>query len=178
MSKVFGMLALGLVLAGCASSPSGTKPPAHTSREYLDVAAVLDDFHDAASKADEARYFELFAEDGVFLGTDDTERWTVDEFRAYAHPYFSKGQGWTYVPVAGARHIGFSEDGRTAWFDERLDNAKYGRCRGSGVLVWERGSSAAEGAVVWRIAQYNLAVPIPNELLSEVAERIRNTSRR
>ena len=47
-----------------------------------------------------------------------------------------------------------------AWFDERLENAKIGVCRGTGVLL-----RTADG---WKIAQYNLSVPVPNELMSEV----------
>ena len=37
------------------------------------VAAVLDNWHQAASVADEARYLGHFAPDGVFMGTDATE---------------------------------------------------------------------------------------------------------
>ncbi len=59
------------------------------------VEVVLDDFHRAASEADGEAYFGLFAAEGVFLGTDATERWTVDEFRAYAKPHFDRGRGWT-----------------------------------------------------------------------------------
>jgi hypothetical protein len=127
------------------------------------VNTVLDSLHHAASKADEHRYFDLFADDAIFYGTDDAERWTKDQFRAYAHPYFTQGKGWTYT--VADRHIFFSTDRRTAWFDERLDNAKWGRCRGSGVLL-----RTTDG---WKIAQYNLTVPIPNDLLPEVAERIK-----
>jgi len=146
-----------------------TPAPAHehaapaAAHSTADIITVLDDFHDAAAKADGPRYFGLFATDGVFLGTDDTERWTVDEFRAYAEPYFSKGKGWVYVP--SDRHIDFSETGTVAWFNEKLDNEKYGRCRGTGVLV-RKGSA-------WRIAQYNLTVPIPNDMLAGVAAQIR-----
>ncbi|MBL8746388.1 MAG: nuclear transport factor 2 family protein [Phycisphaerae bacterium] len=128
-----------------------------------DVARTLDALHESAAKADEARYFSLFAPGGIFLGTDDSERWTVDEFRAYAHPFFSQGKGWTYT--VAERFVSFSPDGKTAWFDERLDNAKWGRCRGSGVLT--------KFGKRWRIEQYNLLVPIPNDLLPEVAARIR-----
>ena len=39
-----------------------------------DVATVLDDWHQAASVADEARYFGHFAPNGIFMGTDATER--------------------------------------------------------------------------------------------------------
>ena len=55
--------------------------------------------------------------------------------------------------------------GDTAWFDERLENEHYGECRGTGVL------RKADGR--WRIAQYNLSIPVPNDLASELVERIR-----
>ncbi|CAG1002584.1 hypothetical protein PHYC_03005 [Phycisphaerales bacterium] len=131
------------------------------------VAAVLDDFHDAASKADEVRYFEHFAKDAIFLGTDPTERWNLEQFRAFAVPYFQKGTGWTYAP--SSRHVTVSTDGATAWFDEMLDNSKYGACRGSGVLV------RAEGT--WRVAQYNLSKPLYNDLLDELLPRVREFER-
>jgi len=126
------------------------------------VAAVLDDWHAAAAAADEARYFGHFAEGGVFLGTDATERWTVDEFRKYAHPYFAKGKAWSFRAVA--RHVAFSKDGSVAWFDEALDTPNLGPSRGSGVLV--------RTPAGWKIAHYDLSVPIPNDLMKEVKERI------
>src|SRR4051794_16538813 len=87
---------------------------AHAARP--DVAAVLDDFHDAAAKADEARYFGHFAADGVFVGTDAGERWDVGAFRAYAHPYFAKGKAWSFRGVR--RRV--TVRGDTAWFEEDL----------------------------------------------------------
>jgi len=127
------------------------------------IGEVLDAFHDAASRADGALYFSLFAKDAVFIGTDATERWSVDEFKAFAEPYFSKGRGWTYTKTE--RHIDLAVSGKTAWFDEMLWNDAYGTCRGTGVLVLtEKG---------WRIAQYNLTFPIPNELSAEFTSRIK-----
>ena len=123
---------------------------------------MLDDWHRAAAAADEARYFRHFAPNAVFLGTDATERWTVEEFRRYAHPYFAKGKAWSFKPVE--RHIAFSPDDSVAWFDEKLDTPSLGPSRGSGVLVREKGA--------WKIAQYNLTVPIPNDLMKEVKDRI------
>jgi hypothetical protein len=137
------------------------------------VWRVLDDFHDAASKADGVRYFACFAPGGVFIGTDSSERWTLDEFRAYAEPYFSKGKGWTYVPRAGRRHVDFSADGNVAWFDEILDNAKYGECRGTGVLVRVQTGGASNALGAWKVAQYSLSVPVPNDLMGDVVKLIR-----
>jgi hypothetical protein len=126
------------------------------------VAAVLDDWHQAASVADEARYFGHFAPNGVFMGTDATERWTVTEFRAWAKPRFERKSAWSFKPRD--RHIDFSADRKTAWFDEMLDTPNLGVCRGSGVLVQLGGR--------WKIAQYNLSVPIPNALVDGIVKQI------
>ena len=144
-----------LAVAGCAASP-----PAPTIES---VAAVLDDWHAAAAAADEERYFGHFASDGVFLGTDDSERWTVAAFRVYAHARFAEGQGWTYVPRD--RNVGFSTDGRVAWFDEKLDNESYGRVRGTGVL-----RHTDDG---WKLVHYSLSFPIPNDVTRAVVETVR-----
>ena len=136
------------------------------SQEEQGISQTLDNLHDAASKADSDRYFALYASNAIFLGTDATERWTRDEFMAYAKPYFDQGRGWTYVMIE--RHIYIADDGATAWFDERLDNASLGETRGSGVLVKADGD--------WQVTQYNLTIPIPNELAEEVVARIRAQS--
>jgi len=122
------------------------------------IESLLDSFHDAAAKADEARYLGLLAPNGVFLGTDATERWPREEFRKFVHPYFSKGKGWTYHPRD--RHIDVKGD--FAWFDELLRNEHYGELRGSGALL------RIDGA--WKLVQYNLAFTIPNDKADKVVE--------
>ena len=147
---------------------AGTLPPlAHAQQAAEEsVAATLDALHAAASDADGDRYFALFVEEGVFLGTDATERWTVEQFKAYALPIFERGRGWTYVP--SERHVYVSEDGTTAWFDERLFNESLGDTRGTGVLMLSDGN--------WKVAQYNLTIPVPNELASDLVARIRDSA--
>lgn len=138
---------------------------AHASASTDQINALLDAFHRAASNAKFDEYFGMFAPDGIFLGTDATERWTVDQFKAYAKPHFDKGRGWTYVVVE--RHINVSDDNRHASFDELLDNASLGRCRGTGVVRRIAGA--------WKIEQYHLTIPIPNDLADDVVKRIRAT---
>jgi hypothetical protein len=53
------------------------------------INATLNELHDAASKADGARYFRLFTSDAVYIGTDASERWTIGQFRSFAQPFFS-----------------------------------------------------------------------------------------
>jgi ketosteroid isomerase-like protein len=137
-----------------AQAPPGAAGQSAVPKQH-EADRVLDDWHLAAAQADEARYFGHFAETAVFLGTDATERWTKAEFRAWAAPFFQRGRAWAFRAVS--RHLAFSADGRTAWFDEVLDTPNLGPARGTGVLVKE--------GRVWRIAQYNLTVPIPNPLM-------------
>jgi hypothetical protein len=136
---------------------------AHASPSTDQVNALLDAFHRAASNGKFDEYFGMFAPDGIFIGTDATERWTVGEFKAYAKPHFDKGQGWTYVVVQ--RHVNVADDDRHASFDELLDNAALGRCRGTGIVRRVGGA--------WKIEQYHLTIPVPNALADDVVKRIR-----
>jgi hypothetical protein len=81
----------------CVASAASAQTP------QRQIAAVLDDWHQAASVADEARYFGYFAPNGVFMGTDATERWTVAEFREWAKPQFKRKSAWSFKPRD--RHI-------------------------------------------------------------------------
>ena len=153
-----GVLLLGLLTMACRTTNARGRGP-----EPAAVASVLDAWHRAASEADGEGYFGRMTADSIFLGTDASERWSLDEFRAYAEPYFDQGRGWTYLSFD--RHIIFAADGSTAWFDERLENEKYGELRGTGVLRLEPGG--------WRIAHYSMSFPIPNEVTTEVVDLVR-----
>jgi ketosteroid isomerase-like protein len=131
-----------------------------------EVATAVDEFHAAASAADEARYFSRITRDFVYLGTAADERWEGDDFRSFVHGFFSQGKGMTYVP--SERHVRVGDDGRTAWFDERLTASWCEHCRGTGVAVLQDGE--------WRIAQYSLSITIPDEIADEVVERIREAA--
>lgn len=167
-----GLTSLILIVAGACAPPAaepasergaqGQAPDVDVERTAVD--AVLTDLHTLASAGDFERYFQLFTEDAVFMGTDATERWSVDDFRGYA----AASDGWTYQMTE--RHIFLDDDADTAWFDERLENANYGETRGTGVLV-----RTPDG---WKIAQYNLTIPIPNELAREFVARITETEGR
>jgi len=161
---VIGTIAAVSILSACHSGPARSADPELST---IGVRETLTALHRHASDANEPAYFALFADDAIFLGTDASERWTKAAFQAYAHPYFSQGKGWTYREVRTDVAI----DGVYAWFDQELANDKYGPCRGSGVLRLER----VGGTPTWRIVQYNLSVLIPNELMLEVAERIKTT---
>lgn len=152
---------LALTVQNAALSETSPQPgPA-----VAEVEAVIDRLHDAAAKADGATYFALFTPTARFIGTDATERWSLTEFKAYAEPVFSRGQGWTYTPRE--RVVTFAPLAClcVAAFDEILDNASYGAVRGSGVLV--------RTDTGWKIEQYVLSYAIPNDLARPVTALIR-----
>ncbi len=167
MSQLNVCLLLGATVTAvaCAAPKDAGHAPFDRNARSAAVSNVLDQLHHNASVANEESYFALFAPEGVFFGTDATERWTVDQFRAYAHPFFEQGRGWTYVPREGTRNIEFDPSGTVAWFDEILDNENYGETRGTGVVRLIDGE--------WKIAQYHLTIPVPNELARKVVGMIR-----
>lgn len=116
------------------------------------INTVLDNWHKAAATANFESYFGAMTNDAIFIGTDATENWNKKAFQDFAKPYFDRGKAWSFTALE--RHIYFSKDGKTAWFDELL-NTQMKICRGSGVLVKEKKT--------WKIKHYVLSMTIPND---------------
>lgn len=129
------------------------------SNDEVAVGEVLDSYHRAAAVGNWTVYFDLMSDDGVFLGTDAGERWPKEVFRAYA----GNRSGWLYTPQE--RNINFTPDGNTAWFDELLESASYGTSRGTGVLIRTEAG--------WKISQYHLTFPVPNDLAGDITNQIK-----
>jgi len=123
------------------------------------VNELINNWHKAASEADFETYFGILADDGVFIGTDASENWQNDDFRAFSKPYFDRGKAWSFTNIE--RNIYIDESENFAWFDELLDT-RMEICRGSGVLQKEDGK--------WRIKHYVLSITIPNEDVDHVSE--------
>jgi hypothetical protein len=150
--KIYSLFLLLLFMGSC-------KPLQLNTADLNQVNQFLDDWHQAASNADYSRYFDAFTPDGIFVGTDATEYWTKQEFEVFAKPFFDRGKAWDFKAVE--RHIYFSKDQKTVWFDELLSTWMKG-CRGSGVLVKTAG--------VWKIKHYVLSMTVPNEHTNAVIQ--------
>jgi len=154
MKKLFIPLSIiSVVLSVWLSSPDSI----NTENETATINTLLNNWHVAAAKADYNAYFDKIAADGRYLGTDAGENWGKEAFATFSKPYFDKGKAWDFKPLE--RHIYFSKDGKTAWFDELLDTWMK-VCRGSGVLEKE-----GKG---WKIKHYVLSMTVPNEISKEV----------
>lgn len=154
-----------VVVALCFLGACSSSQPRHSFYEDTEKAmvnGVLTSWHLAADHGLYEFYFDQMTDDSVFLGTDASERWTKDEFMAYAREPFSDGSGWSYKQIES--HIEFDEDQRTAWADEILEHEKYGTLRGTAVL------RRVDGA--WKIAHYSLTFLVPNERAGEVVRVI------
>ena len=135
-------------------------PAADGARSTRAAAAALDAWHNACSRGDGDALEALAADAFVFFGTAAEERWARDAFLRYARQRFAKGNTWSYSVIA--RRCDEVSAGVVA-FDEVLDNANLGRCRSTGVVVGGK------------LAQYNLSLPVPNELILDVVAKIRQT---
>ena len=133
------------------------------SNPQKEINNVLDSLHYLASVADQKKYIDLFSKNAVFFGTDIDERWPIDDFNSYVKSRFDTGTGSTYK--ANSRNIFVAKDKTTAWFDEIVENKSYGEFIGTGVLVIVNNE--------WKISQYNLLLPIPNDFLQKYANEIK-----
>jgi len=122
-----------------------------------EINQLLDNWHDAASKADFNRYFDLLSDQSVFIGTDATENWNKKDFMVWSKPYFDKGKAWRFTSLE--RNIYIDSTVNIAWFDELL-NTQMKICRGSGVV-------SKEGKQ-WKIMQYVLSMTFPNDNINAV----------
>jgi hypothetical protein len=128
-----------------------------------DVNAFLDQWHEAAAKANADVFFGSMTDNSIYIGTDETERWTKTEFYAFAKKYFDRGKAWDFKPYDRDIHV--SKNGEYVWFSELL-TTWMGICRGSGVLV-----KTDKG---WKIEQYHLSVTVPNDLIKDFISLVDN----
>jgi hypothetical protein len=127
------------------------------------VNAFVDGWHDDAAHA-RMVYFDKMAPDGVYIGTDRSELWQREAFRAWGRKYFEgKKSAWTFH--ATRRNVHVSDDGKLVWFDELLDTENMGHCMASGVL--------RKTAAGFEILHYQLSVAVPNELADQVTALIK-----
>lgn len=125
------------------------------------INEIMDGFHAAAAQGDKDRYLGYFTDNGVFMGTDDWERWPLDpEFTEFVEKSFKDGTGWTYTPQS--REIAFAPGGKVAWFDEITTSTKWGMFRGTGVLL--------KGKDGWKVAHYSMSMLVPNEVWPMVSD--------
>jgi hypothetical protein len=118
---------------------------------------VLDNWHKSAAEANYKTYFDAMTSEGIFIGTDASENWTITKFKKFSKPYFDKGKAWSFTAVE--RNIYVHSEGKVAWFDELLDT-HMGVCRGSGVL--------SKKDSLWKIKHYVLSLTIPNDNIDKV----------
>lgn len=116
------------------------------------INKLLDDWHYAASVADENIFFGSMTENAHYIGTDENEDWTRNEMKEWSKEFFDRDSAWDFKKKE--RHIYLYLDGKLAWFDETLDTWM-GVCRGSGIIILTN-----EG---WKIQHYVLSVAIPND---------------
>lgn len=130
------------------------------------VDAFVDEWHADAAHARPA-YFDKIAPDGIYIGTDKTERWTRDAFKAWAGRFFERPSAWSFTPRH--RNVAFTPDRSVVWFDEQLESAM-GVLQATGVM-----RVTGDG---FAIVHYQLSIAVPNEVQPQVSSLIEEFSAR
>jgi hypothetical protein len=149
------ILAFCLMLSSWAAHAQAADPALATQ-----VNAFVDEWHDDAAHA-RLEYFDKMAPEAVYIGTDKTELWHRDEFKAWAKRFFDAKKAWEFHPIR--RNVYAS--GAMIWFDELLDT-QMGVCMASGVVrKTEHG---------FEIVHYQLSMAVPNEVNKQVVQLIKD----
>ena len=114
----------------------------------------IDQWHIDAAHTNFESYFNFIAPEGVFIGTDVSERWSKKEFSEFSKPYFDKGKAWEFTAIE--RTIKLAPSNKIAWFDEVLETWM-GECRATGILGYN--------GEHWKLEHYQLSVTIANDLM-------------
>ena len=124
------------------------------------VNAFIDRWHDDAANT-RPDYWDKFAPNAVYIGTDKSEVWTRDQFKAWAKRFWDRKKAWSFT--AQKRNVYFSPDRQYVWFDEQL-NTQMGTCQASGVL-----HNTPDG---YKIEHYQLSLAVPNPLMDSFSQAI------
>ena len=154
---------LALVGASCANTGQApANPPASSDADVTArVNAFVDAWHQDAAHARPA-FFDKIASDGIYIGTDKTERWTREAFREWAKPAFARPVAWAFRPLH--RNVRVSPDRTFIWFDEQV-RSSMGILQATGVM-----RPAADS---FEIVHYQLSIAVPNEIIPEVTGAIK-----
>jgi hypothetical protein len=136
--------------------------PADAEATYRkQINAFVDEWHDDAANARPA-YFDKIAKHGIYIGTDKTELWNRDQFKAWAQRAFARKSAWSFKAVK--RNVYLSPDKKFIWFDELLDT-QMGPCQASGVI-----RKTDKG---FEIEHYQLSIAVPNEVADKVTKLVK-----
>lgn len=152
------LLACVLVLANVTAMAQAADADAVYRKQ---VNAFIDEWHDDAANARLA-YFDKIAKHGIYIGTDKTELWNRDQFKAWAQRAFARKSAWSFKAIK--RNVYMSADKKFIWFDELLDT-QMGPCQASGVI-----RKTDKG---FEIEHYQLSIAVPNEVADKVTRLVK-----
>jgi len=152
------VLSLILVLSALAAQAQTASGDAAYRKQ---IHAFIDEWHDDAANARMA-YFDKIAPNGIYIGTDKTELWNREQFKAWAKRFFDRKSAWSFKSIK--RNVYLSPDKKFIWFDELLDT-QMGPCQASGVM-----RKTDKG---FEIEHYQLSIAVPNQVADKVTKLVK-----
>ncbi len=128
------------------------------------IEKLLVRYRRAAAEANAEEFFGCLDPDGIFFGTDETERFTLSTLKSTFGPYFEKGIGWKREVLERQVYVG--PNNQMGWFEEKSKREGM-PMRTTGVV-----RNTDNG---WKIIQYNTSFSIPNEIIPQLTELVLKT---
>ena len=125
------------------------------------INSFIDEWHDDAANARQA-YFDKIAPNGIYIGTDKSELWNREQFKAWSKRFFDRKSAWSFKSTK--RNVYLSADKKFIWFDELLDT-QMGVCQASGVM--------RKTDTGFLIEHYQLSIAVPNAVAAKVTKLVK-----
>ena len=161
MKKIGAFILICLTILSCNNLPTKNNLKQKLDEEET-INSLINNWHKNAADANFEAYFNAMSNNGVFIGTDASENWSVNEFKKFSKPYFVEGKAGDFKVIERNVYLNSESSPNLGWFDELL-NTWMGICRGSGV-VKKYGKE-------WKIEHYVLSVTIPNDAIQDVIKQ-------
>jgi ketosteroid isomerase-like protein len=126
------------------------------SEIIAELNEIMDNWHKAAATANAEAFFGRMSADGIYIGTDISERWRRDELRSWAKSAFERESAWTFT----ASERNWHSIGSGVWIGDEVLKTWMGPCRSTMVL---KKNSAGQ----WLIHHYQLSVTVPNDRIKD-----------
>jgi uncharacterized protein (TIGR02246 family) len=160
------LLLVALAFAAC-QQPQIQAPPIDFDAAKKQVTAILDSYHGAMKSKNASQMADLFAEEGLYCGTDPNELWDKEAFSDYIRRAFAD-TGIATAYAVERRKVRVSKDGSSAIALEQFIDPS------SPKILVRVVSHLVKDSVNWKIDFTSWALVPNNDVLSKINEAVAN----
>jgi uncharacterized protein (TIGR02246 family) len=163
----FILLLLAISFVACQQPQIQAPPPKPIDFDAAkkEVTAILDTYHGSMKSKNASAMADLFAEDGLYCGTDPNELWDKEAFSDYIRKAFAD-TGIATAYTVERRKVRISEDGKYAITLEQFIDPS------SPKILVRVVSHLVRDSVNWKVDFTSWALVPSNDILTKINEAV------